>query len=85
MYIQEEEESGPEFVADDEIEESDLSDIEDWGSLKMEEDRGESFSSAVESETDEEERLVIGRKRTRKPVLEIEYETELEPRAKLKA
>ena len=65
----------PEFVPDDEVEESDLSDLEDWGEGEL--------SSELESE--EEERVVIGKKRTRKPHVEIEYETELEPRSKLKA
>lgn len=70
----------PEFVAD--TEDSDLSDLEDWASLQPEEEEGEG-SSVLESES-EEERVVLGKRRTRKPVLEIEYET-VEPRSKLKA
>ena len=73
-----EEESAPEFVAEDEIEESDLSDLEDWGRLEdWEEGEGES-----ESSEEEREPVVLGKKRR---TVEIEYETEMEPRAKLKA
>ncbi len=68
----------PEFVPEDEMEESDVSDLEDWA------DREE--PSLLESgEDEEEERVAIGKKRTRRPHVEIEYETELEPRSKLKA
>lgn len=75
---QNEDESVAEFVAGDEIEESDLSDLEDWGRT------GEEVSSELESESSEEEErepVVIGKKRT----VQIEYETELQPKAKLKA
>lgn len=77
LLSQYEEESAPEFVAEDEVEESDLSDLEDWG-------RAGEESSGQESESEEEEErehVVLGRKRS----VQIEYETETEPRAKLKA
>lgn len=76
---QNEDESVAEFVAGDEIEESDLSDLEDWERTGEEE-----VSSELESESSEEEErepVVIGKKRT----VQIEYETELQPKAKLKA
>ena len=74
--VEEELEGVPEFVAEGEIEESDLSDLEDWG---------ESSRAELSSE-EEEERVVVGKKRSRKPHVEVEYETELvEPRTKLKA
>jgi hypothetical protein len=66
-------------VAEDEVEESDLSDLEDWTSLRTGEE-----SSFLGSESEEEEVVAVGKKRTR-PHVEIEYETELEPRTKLKA
>ena len=75
---QDEEEPAPEFVAEDEIEESDLSDLEDWGRAR-EEEEGEEEGS--ESSEEERQSVTIGKKRT----VQIEYETELEPRAKLKA
>lgn len=65
-------------MAEDEVEGSDLSDLEDWTSLRAVEE-----SSGLESESEgeeEEERVAIGKKRH----VEIEYET-VEPRTKLKA
>lgn len=78
---QETEESEPEFVAEDEIEESDLSDLEDWG------DDASSEAESVAAEGLEEEEKVLLGKRTRKsrPHVQIEYETEEEPRTKIKA
>lgn len=81
--MEEELEGIPEFVAENEIEESDLSDLEDWGESSRAELSSEEESE--EEEREEEERVVVGKKRTRKPHVEIEYETELEPRTKLKA
>lgn len=74
-------------MAEDEIEESDLSDLEDWmGQGAADGGSGESPASEVESGGWEEERVVLG-KRTRRPHahVEIEYETEPETRTKLKA
>ena len=82
MHLQDEEETEPEFIAEEELEESDLSDLEDWTSLRT--DEGEVSSVLEESEEEEAERVVLGRKRTRNPHVEIEYETELEARTKLK-
>ena len=75
------------YVAEDEIEESDLSDLEDWmGQGAVDRDSGEGPSSEVESgDWEEEERVVLG-KRTKRPHahVEIEYETERESRTKLR-
>ncbi|XP_064382510.1 protein MAK16 homolog A-like [Halichondria panicea] len=72
---EEEELDGPEFVAADDIEESD-EDIEDWEKSEVD----------VSSESEEEEPITVGKKRTRaKARVEIEYENELEPRTKIKA
>lgn len=78
ILLQEEEEAVLEFVAEDEMEESDL---EDWWT-------GEKDVASSELDLpkeEEEERVLLGKKRTRKPHVEIEYETESEPRPKLKA
>lgn len=86
--VQDAEESGPEFVAEDEIEESDLSDIEDWTDRVGGGDEEESPSDVDKEEMDSagQDKVLLG-KRTRKsrPHVEIEYETEAEPRTKLKA
>ena len=70
-------------MAEDEIEESDLSDLEDW----TDRHGGDGEKSPTEVENDEaesvdQEEVLLGKRKSR-PHVEIEYETE-EPRTKLK-
>ncbi|XP_016360725.1 protein MAK16 homolog [Sinocyclocheilus anshuiensis] len=94
----EEEESGTrEFVAEDEFEESDLSDFEDMNNLKgssdEEEDDEEESSEEEESEEElEEEKAkskgkapLKGPIRKKRAYVEMEYEQETEPAQKSKA
>lgn len=74
---EDDEEEEPEFVAEDEVDVSDLSDIED---LQVEDGEQE-----TESEVEEEEEKPSQKRAGRKARVEIEYEQEREPkRAKLK-
>lgn len=74
---EDDEEEEPEFVAEDEVDVSDLSDIED---LQVEDGEQE-----TESEVEEEEEKPSQKRAGRKARVEIEYEHEREPkRAKLK-
>lgn len=85
-----------EFVAEDEIEESDLSDFEDMDNLKAGSDEHEESSEEDESEEEmEEEPEASGSKgkmplkgavfRKKRAYVEIEYEQEMEPVPKSKA
>ncbi|XP_059921549.1 protein MAK16 homolog isoform X1 [Gadus macrocephalus] len=88
-----------EFVAEDEVEESDLSDFEEMNKLKgsSDEEEGEDNSSDEESEEEEMEVETKGSKakgkspakgpapKKRRAYVEIEYEQETEPTAKSKA
>ncbi|CAL8333622.1 unnamed protein product [Arctogadus glacialis] len=88
-----------EFVAEDEVEESDLSDFEEMNKLKgsSDEEEGEDNSSDEESEEEEMEVETKGSKakgkspakgpapKKRRAYVEIEYEQETEPAAKSKA
>ncbi|CAL8252997.1 unnamed protein product [Boreogadus saida] len=88
-----------EFVAEDEVEESDLSDFEEMNKLKgsSDEEEGEDDSSDEESEEEEMEVETKGSKakgkspakgpapKKRRAYVEIEYEQETEPAAKSKA
>lgn len=90
-----EEESGTrEFVADDEFEESDLSDFEEMNNLKVssDEEDAEEESSEEESEEELEEKTkskgkapLKGPTRKKRAYVEIEYEQEIEPAQKSKA
>ncbi|XP_026125538.1 protein MAK16 homolog [Carassius auratus] len=97
---EDEEESGTrEFVADDEFEESDLSDFEDMNNLKgssdEEEDAEEESSEEEESEEELEEEKTKAKSKGKAPLkgpirkkrvyVEIEYEQETEPAQKSKA
>eukprot|EP00731_Ephydatia_muelleri_P020498 Em0013g225a len=73
---EEEEEAVPEFVADDEIEESDLSDIEEL--------QGDA-EQASDMETEDEEEVSPASIKKRPRRVEIEYETETEPPSKIPA
>ena len=73
LSSQEEEESGPEFVAEDEIEESDISDLEELGGGL----EGSSLSEVESSKEAEIEAVLLGkRSRKSRPRVEIEYDTE---------
>jgi len=74
---EEEEEDTPEFIAEEELEGSDLSDIEDY-------EYGDSDDEEEEEEEEEEEVVVEKPKSKKKKRIEIEYETEFEPKKKLK-
>ncbi|XP_059358708.1 protein MAK16 homolog [Carassius carassius] len=97
---EDEEESGTrEFVADEEFEESDLSDFEDMNNLKgssdEEEDAEEESSEEEESEEELEEEKTKAESKGKAPLkgpirkkrayVEIEYEQETEPAQKSKA
>ncbi|XP_073674995.1 protein MAK16 homolog [Garra rufa] len=97
---EDEEESGTrEFIADDEFEESDLSDFEEMNNVKgssdEEEDAEEESSEEEESEEEiEEEKTKVKSKgkaplkgpiRKKRAYVEIEYEQETEPAQKSKA
>jgi len=72
-------------VAEDEIEESDLSDLEDLTVQLGSEFEEDSSLSEVERSKDADLEAVLLGKRSRKsrPHVEIEYDTEPEPRTKL--
>jgi len=74
-----EDEAVPEFVADDEIDESDLSDIEDFDYSDI---GGEDYSE--EEEEPEIEVASSSKKKRKKKKIEIEYEHEIEPKKKVK-
>ncbi|XP_067269284.1 protein MAK16 homolog [Pseudorasbora parva] len=86
-----------EFIAEDEIEESDLSDFEDMNNLKVSSDEEEDYkeeSSEEESEEELEEKSKAKTKgkaplkgpiRKKRSYVEIEYEQETEPAQKNKA
>ncbi|XP_076846479.1 protein MAK16 homolog [Brachyhypopomus gauderio] len=85
-----------EFVADDEIEESDLSDFEDMNNLKVSDEEDSSEEEEESEEESEEEMEVSGAKskgkmplkgpvRHKRAYVEIEYEQETEPAPKSKA
>uniref|UniRef100_A0A3B3I2P5 MAK16 homolog (S. cerevisiae) n=1 Tax=Oryzias latipes TaxID=8090 RepID=A0A3B3I2P5_ORYLA len=87
----EEEVEQREFVAEDEVEESDLSDFEDMNKLKTSSDEEEQESSEGEEQqeesSDEEEAGAstsksAARGRKRRAFVEIEYEREVEPVSK---
>ncbi|KAK2898935.1 hypothetical protein Q8A67_010353 [Cirrhinus molitorella] len=97
---EDEEESGTrEFIADDEFEESDLSDFEDMNNLKgssdEEEDAEEESSEEEESEEELEEEKTKAKSKGKAPLkgpirkkrayVEIEYEQETEPAQKSKS
>lgn len=92
---EEEEESGTrEFVADDEFEESDLSDFEEMNNLKGSSDEEESIEEEESEEELEEEKTQAKSKgkaplkgpiRKKRAYVEIEYEQEIEPAQKSKA
>jgi len=78
---EEEEEEGeaqPEFIADDEVDLSDMSDMEDY-------EYGESDGESDEEEEEEEEKEIEQPKsKKKKKHIEIEYEREYEPKKKMK-
>jgi len=74
-----EDEAVPEFVADDEIDESDLSDIEDFDYSDI---GGEDYSE--EEEEPEIKVASSSKKKRKKKKIEIEYEHEIEPKKKVK-
>ncbi|KAF6738992.1 MAK16-like protein [Oryzias melastigma] len=91
----EEEVEEREFVAEDEVEESDLSDFEDMNKLKTSSDEGEQEESSDEEEqqeesSDEEAEMEAAastsksaaRGRKKRAFVEIEYEREVEPVSK---
>uniref|UniRef100_A0A8C7YA97 MAK16 homolog (S. cerevisiae) n=1 Tax=Oryzias sinensis TaxID=183150 RepID=A0A8C7YA97_9TELE len=87
----EEEVEQREFVAEDEVEESDLSDFEDMNKLKTSSDEEEQESNEEEEqqqESSEEEEAAAStsksaaRGRKRRAFVEIEYEREVEPVSK---
>ncbi|CAH3024970.1 unnamed protein product [Porites evermanni] len=72
-------EEEPEFVAEDEVDVSDLSDIEDLQADELEQE------SESEAEEEQEQEKPFQRRKGRKAKVEIEYEQETEPkRAKIK-
>uniref|UniRef100_A0A8C5PUY1 Protein MAK16 homolog n=1 Tax=Leptobrachium leishanense TaxID=445787 RepID=A0A8C5PUY1_9ANUR len=89
---EDDDESGKrEFVEDNEVEESDLSDFEDMDKLAISGDEGKS-SSEEESEEDEDSKVkskgktpLKGVFRRKRAYVEIEYEQETEPQQKAKA
>ncbi|XP_073321488.1 protein MAK16 homolog [Pagrus major] len=89
-----------EFVAEDEVEESDLSDFEEMNKLRTSSDEEEQESSEEEEEEEEEEEMEVETKasrskgkspangsaaRKKRAYVEIEYEQETEPTPKSRA